>query len=105
MALGEWLEEQDPFATVTRTPQSIAADKKANDQAELIWAQKFKIFESGVAKEILDHLTMKARRLRLPPNASATEFAFYEGQRELVEYFHARIEFANNGGQSPYKER
>jgi hypothetical protein len=101
MALGEWLEGDDPF----KTERDVPAAKKENAQAALIFAQKYKIFESGVAKELLDHWTRTVRYKKTAPSASATEFAYNAGFREFVESIHLQIEFANNGGQSPYKER
>lgn len=101
MALGEWMEGDDPF----ETKRDAATAKKDNDQAALIFAQKYKIFESGVAKELLDYWTRTVRHRKVAPNASPTEFAYYEGYRQLVESIHLQIEFANNGGQSPYREK
>lgn len=103
MAQGEYLEGDDPFALPDRA-QSLEA-KKDNDQRALIFAQKYKLFESGAAKELLDFWTRKVRYQKIAPNASAQELAYHNGAREFVEAIHLQIEFANNGGRSPYKER
>ena len=100
MAIGEWMEGDDPF----ETKRDVSAAKKEKEQAALMFAQKYKIFETGVAKDLLEFWTTKARRTKTPPSASATEFAYPAGWREFVESIHAQIEFANNGGLSPYKE-
>ena len=100
MAIGEWLEGDDPF----ETKKDAVVAKKETADAALIFAQKYKIFETGVAKELLDHWTRAVRHKKVAPNASPTEFAYHEGYRQLVESIHLQIEFANNGGQSPYKE-
>ena len=105
MAIGEWQEGDDPFATVTKSNEQVILDKKENDQAALIFAQKYLMFESGVAKEILDFWTRTVRSRKIAPAASATELAYFNGVREFVEGIHQQIEFAKNGGQSPYKER
>ena len=105
MALGEWQEGDDPFATVTKTTGQILEAKKENDQAALIFAQKYLMFESGVAKEILDFWTRTVRSRKIAPAASATELAYFNGVREFVEGIHQKVEFAKNGGQSPYKDR
>jgi len=101
MAIGEWLEGDDPFETKV----DAAVAKKENEQAALIFAQKYKIFETGVAKELLDHWTRTVRYRKIAPSASATEFAYYAGFREFIESIHLQIELANNGGLSPYKDR
>ena len=105
MALGEWQEGDDPFATVTKTGEQIREAKKENDSAALIWAQKYLIFESGAAKEILEFWARTTRTRKIAPNANATELAYFNGVREFVEGIYVQIELAKNGGQSPYKER
>ena len=105
MALGEWQEGDDPFATVTKTNEQVILDKKENDQAALVFAQKYLMFESGVAKEILEFWTRTVRSRKTAPNAGGTELAYFNGVREFVEGIHQQIEFAKNGGKSPYTER
>ena len=105
MAIGEWMEGDDPFATVTKSNEQVLAAKKENDSAALIWAQKYLLFESGVAKEILDFWTREVRSRKISPSASPTELAYFNGVREFVESVHQQISFAKNGGQSPYAER
>ena len=100
MALGEWLEGDDPFE-IKRDAKAIS---KENAEAALIWAQKYKIFESGTAKELLDYWTRQVRHRKIAPSASATKFAYHAGMREFIESIYLQIEFANNGGRSPYKE-
>ena len=100
MAIGEWLEGDDPF----EIKKDGTAAKKENEQAALIFAQKYKIFETGVAKELLDHWTRTVRHKKVAPSAAPTEFAYHAGFREFVESIHLQIELANNGGLSPYKE-
>ena len=101
MALGEWQEGDDPFDI--RSDATLA--KKENADLALIFAQKYLVFESGVAKDLLKFWTDQVRNRKIAPNASATEFAYFEGWRQFVEGVHLQIEFAKNGGQSPYTER
>lgn len=104
MSLGNWMEGDDPFAAQTEEQTKVA--HKENKEAALIFAQKFLIFESHpVAKELLEFWTRQARYRKVAPSASATEFAYFAGWREFVEGIHLQVEFAKNGGQSPYKER
>jgi|SRR5580692_5926759 hypothetical protein len=98
MAIGEWQEGDDPF----ETKRDAATAKKENSDAALIFAQKYKVFETGVAKELLDHWTRTVRYKKIAPSASATEFAYHAGFREFVESIHLQLELANNGGLSPY---
>src|ERR1017187_5059192 len=98
MALGDWMEGDNPF--------EIKKDvKKENADAAVIFAQKFKVFETGPAKDMLDHWTRMVRYRNTAPSASATEFAYAAGVREFVEGIRLQIEFANNGGLSPYRDR
>ena len=101
MALGNWQEGDDPFETKRDAP--IA--KKENADAALIFAQKYLVFESGPAKDLLKFWTEQVRHRKVAANASPTEFAYFEGWRQFVEGLHLQIEFAHNGGQSPYKDR
>ena len=101
MSAGEWQEGDDPFEIKV----DAKAAKKESAEAALIWAQKYKIFENGVAKELLDHWTRTVRHKKVAPSAAPTEFAYHAGYREFVESIHLQIEFANNGGRSPYKDR
>lgn len=101
MALGEWQEGDDPF----ETKRDAAVAKKENADLALIWAQKYKVFETGPAKDILDHWARTERHRKIAPSASATEFAYHAGVRELIEGIFLQIELANNGGRSPYKDR
>ena len=101
MAMGEWQEGDDPF----ETKRDAAVAKKENEQSALVWAQKYLVFESGPAKEILDFWARTTRSRKVAPNASATELAYFNGVREFVEGVFAQIEFAKNGGKSPYAER
>jgi hypothetical protein len=100
MAIGEWLEGDDPF----ETKRDAVVAKKESANAALIFAQKYLVFETGVAKELLDHWTRMIRYKKTAPSAAPTEFAYHAGFREFVESIHLQIEFAKNGGQSPYKE-
>ena len=95
---GSWLEDEDPFA------QTTAKKKEVVDEA-LLFAQKYLIFESGVAKDLLDFWTRTVRSRKIAPTASLGELAYYNGVREFIEGLHQQIEFAHNGGQSPYQER
>ena len=101
MALGEWQEGDDPFDIRS---DAVPA-KKENADAALIFAQKYLIFESGTAKELLEFWSRTVRNRKIAPNASATEFAYHTGWREFIESIHAQVEYAKNGGQSPYRER
>jgi hypothetical protein len=101
MAIGEWQEGDDPFAISV----DAKAAKKENADAALIWAQKYLIFETGAGKDLLDHWTRTMRHKKIAPSAAPTEFAYHAGAREFVESIHLQIEFARNGGQSPYKDR
>lgn len=103
MALGEWLEGDDPFSEIDAAKGS--APKSENAQAALIFAQKYLIFKSGVAKELLDFWIKQARYRKVAPGASPTEFAYYEGWRQFVEQINLQIEFAETGGQLQHKER
>ena len=98
---GEWLEGENPFQAFDERHDVKADDK----QAALTFAQKFLVFESGAAKDLLDHWTRQVRYMKIAPQASATEFAYFAGVREFVEGIHLQIEFAKNGGQSAYRER
>jgi hypothetical protein len=95
---GSWLEDEDPFA------QATAAKKEISDEA-LIFAQKFLIFTSGPGADLLAHWSSKVRNRKVSTNATLGELAYYNGEREFVEGIHQQIQFAQNGGQSPYKER
>jgi hypothetical protein len=97
---GEFLEGEDPFAAF----DARHVEKTEDKNAALIWAQKYKVFESGVAKELLDHWTRQVRHRKIAPSAGATEFAYHAGMREFIESIYLQIEFANNGGLSPYRE-
>jgi hypothetical protein len=95
---GSWLEDEDPFA-------QTKSDKKEVVDEALVFAQKYLIFESGVAKELLEFWTRSVRDRKIAPSASPQEYAYFTGVREFVEGLHQQIQFAKNGGQSPYKER
>lgn len=101
MALGEWQEGDDPFEI--RKDTEIA--KKENADLALIFAQKYMIFTSGPGKDILDQWTRMVRNRKIPTSAGLGELAYYNGEREFVESVHQQIAFAQNGGQSPYKDR
>ena len=101
MALGSWMEGDDPF----ETKRDASTAKKENSDLALIFAQKYLVFEAGPAKDLLKFWTDQVRNRKVAPGASATEFAYFEGWRQFVEGIHLQIEFAHNGGQSPYKER
>ena len=106
MADGEDLSSPDPWEVVDPfDTKQVDAAKKDTTQEALVWAQKYKIFESGVARELLEFWTRQVRHKKIAPSASATEYAYHAGMREFVESIHLQIEFANNGGQSPYRER
>jgi hypothetical protein len=105
MPLGEHLEGDDPFDIGTRTPAEARDAKKEIEQAALAWAQKYLVFQNGAAKEILDFWLQKVRNQKIAPSAPATEFAYFTGVREFVEGINLQIEFAKNGGKSPYAER
>ena len=75
MSIGEWLEGDDPF----ETKKDAVVAKKETADAALIFAQKYKVFESGVAKDLLDHWTRTVRHKKVAPSASATEFAYHAG--------------------------
>jgi hypothetical protein len=98
MALGEWLEGDDPFAQTT-------VDKIEVKNDALIFAQKFLIFTSGPGLDLLNHWSSKVRNRKISTNATLGELAYYNGEREFVEGIHQQIQFAQNGGQSPYKDR
>lgn len=98
---GEFLEGENPFEAFDKRGE-VKAEAK-NDA--LIFAQKFLVFESGSAKDVLDHWTRTVRHRAIAPSASATEFAYYTGVREFVEAIHLQMEFARSGGQTPYRER
>ena len=101
MAIGSWQEGDDPF----ETKKDTSAAKKENADLALIFAQKFLIFTSGPGKDLLEHWSKIVRNRKIAPNASHGELAYYNGMREFVEGLHQQIEFAQNGGQSPYAER
>ncbi len=97
MAIGEWLEGDDPFK------QSKDEKKEVRNEA-LIFAQKFLIFTTGPGRDLLTHWSSKVRNRKISTNASHGELAYFNGEREFVEGIHQQIAFAQNGGQSPYKE-
>jgi hypothetical protein len=98
MAIGNWFEGDDPFA------RTKAEKDEVKDEA-LIFAQKFLIFTSGPGLDLLNHWSSKVRNRKISTNATLGELAYYNGEREFVEGIHQQIEFARNGGQSPYKDR
>jgi hypothetical protein len=100
MAIGEWYEGDDPFQIANR-PEV----KKEDANEALIFAQKFLIFESGPGRDLLAHWSNVVRNRKISPNASHGELAYHNGVREFVEGLHQQIEFAHNGGMSPYKDR
>jgi hypothetical protein len=95
---GSWLEDEDPFAQATN------AKKEVVDEA-LIFAQKFLIFTSGPGADLLAHWSNVVRNRKVAPTAGLGELAYHNGMREFVEGLHQQIEFARNGGKSPYVER
>jgi hypothetical protein len=97
MAIGKWLEGDDPF-----TPTK--ADKSEVRDEALIFAQKFLIFTSGPGLDLLSHWSSKVRNRKISTNATLGELAYYNGEREFVEGIHQQIQFAQNGGHSPYRE-
>ena len=102
MALGEWQEGDDPFETKV---VSAEAAKKETANLALLFAQKFLIFTSGPGADLLAHWSSKVRNRKVSTNATLGELAYYNGEREFVEGIHQQIQFAQNGGQSPYKDR
>jgi hypothetical protein len=98
MALGEWLEGDDPFA------QTKAEKTEVRDEA-LIFAQKFLIFTTGPGLDLLNHWSSVVRNRIVPTTASWGELAQYEGMRQFVERIHQQVSYAQSGGQTPYKER
>jgi hypothetical protein len=100
MALGEWLEDDDPF----EIKKDATVGKKENANLALIFAQKFLIFTSGPGKDLLDHWSNTIRNRKISTNATLGELGYYNGEREFIEGIHQQIQFAQNGGQSPYKE-
>ena len=100
MAIGEWMEGDDPFEI--KSDAQVA--KKENADLALIFAQKFLIFTSGPGKYLLEHWSNKVRNRKVSTNATLGELAYYNGEREFVEGIHQQIQFAQNGGKSPYKE-
>ncbi len=100
MAIGSWQEGDDPF----ETKKDTSAAKKENADLALVFAQKFLIFTSGPGKDLLEHWSNKVRNRKVSTNATLGELAYYNGEREFVEGIHQQIQFAQNGGRSPYKE-
>ena len=100
MALGSWMEGDDPF----EIKKDASAAKKENADLALIFAQNFLIFTSGPGKDLLQHWSTKVRNRKVSTNATLGELGYYNGEREFVEGIHQQIEFAQNGGKSPYKE-
>ena len=101
MALGEWQEGDDPF----ETKRDTGVAKAENTNQALLFAQKFLIFTAGPGKDLLQHWSSKVRNRKVSTNATLGELGYYNGEREFVEGIHQQIEFAQNGGQSPYKDR
>lgn len=97
MAIGSWMEGDDPFETKTDA-------KKETANLALIFAQKFLIFTAGPGKDLLDHWSNKVRNRKVSTNATWGELGYFNGEREFVEGIHQQVEFAQNGGQNPYKE-
>jgi len=102
MAQREFLEGDNPFEAFDAAKRGDAK-KEARDDA-LIFAQKFLIFTSGPGLDLLNHWSSRVRNRKIAPNASLGELAYHNGEREFVEGIHQQIAFAQNGGQSPYKE-
>ena len=101
----DWLEDQNPFEEFDKAKANKGAAKKESDQAALVMAQKYMIFESGVAKELLEFWLRTSRHTKIAPSASAQELAYHNGIREFVESIPLQIQFAKSGGKSPYSER
>jgi hypothetical protein len=98
MALGEWMEGDEPFAIAKPDAKQDTA------QAALIFAQKFLIFTGGPGADLLKHWSEVVRNRKIAPNASLGELAYHNGTREFVEGLHQQIAFAQSGGQTRYKE-
>jgi hypothetical protein len=96
----DYLEGDDPFQVANRLDVKKDAQKDA-----LVFAQKFLIFTLGPGKDLLDHWSNIVRNRKIAPNATHGELAYHNGAREFVEGIHQQVEFARNGGQSPYKDR
>jgi hypothetical protein len=103
--MADWLEGDNPFEEFDRVKQNSNDAKKESDKAALLMAQKYLVFESGVAKELLEFWLRSSRCRKIAPNAPAQELAYHNGVREFVESIPLQIQFAKNGGQSPYTER
>ncbi len=71
----------------------------------LVFAQKYLVFGGPTAdpraRELLMHWTERARKTRIPADASAQEYATHNAFREFVEGIHAQIEFASQGVNQP----
>ncbi len=98
---GTWLEGENPFAEFDKRGEGKAESK----QDALVFAQKYLIFESGIAKELLEFWSQQVRMRKVAPSASASELSYFNGVREFVEQIHTQIQFAKSGGQTPYRER
>lgn len=84
-----WLEELFPGA---------AQRAQQTREKALVVAQKYLVFSGATAdpraRDLLEQWTATIRRVSVPKNASAQEYAAVNALREWVEGIHAQIELA-----------